>query len=946
MHKFLSKWIFLTFLFATLLSLPNKIDSLLSYTRQRNSRTMASLFSRRWKTIRQWSVIPSSVTSDNDSIHLDNNDSKGEFIKNKEGKNKILFMFQTAKAKENAGHWREAANLFREILSLDHTDAHTHLALARLEAKQERSLWKTISHRNCEVNDNNNRSQARDAFEIGSQQCPESVHIWQAWARYEAESCQDIVLARELFNKALEVEDSNPYVCHSFGLMEKRRGNVKEAKRLWEQGLEKQPTAALVCSLGELFIEEKKLKEARNLYRNYLKQVKGERQITEIYLASAWLEERYFRNSRRAKEIMELALVESPSNGRVQVALARLEGRCNRRQNKSGKTAARQRLYKALKGNERREWEGETDGRLFNVLAKVEIKSRKFKEAKQILNRGMERFPHDTSLLNAAGQLEILLGNVTAARTFYNSSIALQPSAPALVALAMMELRNPEEKEGSSNYNSAKAYFERALLLDPRHGPAYNAYGNMEFQQGNLTLARDIYRKGVQVECSDPASVYHGLAKIELSMGNIDLAREILLMGLKRVEAQDRMMDSSRHERAVFLVHTLGILELNSNRVVEASRVFNEGMVNYDRCSQLLMGAALCAIKLGSMEKARSLFDGATKADKNHAQAWQAWGVMESRADNMTAAKILFESGIRNCNRHGALWNAYGVLEGRLGNLDKARALFKRGMLMCPNHIPLYQGLAGIEMREGNLVKAKKFIGEALTQDKTQGSSWLVAAQIEKLQGNTALVDLILRRGIQYAPAEATLYRELGESFVQKGKINEARKILEKGLEFNPLHAPLYHSLAELEARIFNLEGLAKLNERASKIFNTNALISSQFSAEAWSSKLRMGTPQKCPKEVDALAGKDDLHTSNDDNSENFPTSNNNNNVNPNEITMLPQSLYNDNINVNIDETPSTDNNGDSLLANIEMENELVQEMFQEDTFSSPSIDDESSEKQ
>jgi len=936
MHESFTRWKLFLFLSATLLCFPKKADSLLSYTRQCNSRAISSLSGRRRKTTRRWSVTPISLTNDNESINLDHDDSKGGFDKNKKGKRKIRSMFQTAKAKEKAGRWKEAANLFREILSLDHTDAHTHLALAQLEAKQERSLWQRPSDRNDEANGYNNSSQARNAFEVGSHQCPDSVHIWQAWARYEAESCQDIVRARELFNKALEVEYSNPYVCHSFGLMEKRRGNVKVAKKLWEQGLKKQPTAALVCSLAEHFIEEKKIKEARDVYQSYLTQVKGERQITEIYLASAWLEERYFRNFKRAKELMELALVANPNNGRVHVALARLDGRRDRRQNKSGKAAARTHLYKAIESSESKEWEGAADGRLFNALAKVEVKSRKFNEAKQILKRGMKRFPHDINLINAAGQVEVTLGNVTAARTFYNSSISLQASAPALVALAMMELRYPEIKEGPSNYTVTRSYFERALLLDPKHGPAYNAYGNMEFQRGNLTLARDIYRKGVQVECSDPASVYHGLAKIELSMGNVDLAREILLMGLKRVEAQDRMMDSSRHERAVFLVHTLGILELNSNRVVEASRVFNEGMVKYDRCSQLLMGAALCAIKLGSMEKARSLFECATKADKYHAQAWQAWGVMESRAGNIIAAKTLFESGIKNCDRHGALWNAYGVLDGRLGNLDRARAIFKRGMRKCPDHIPLYQGWAGIEMRDGNLVEAKKLIGEALNRDKTQGSSWLVAAQIEKLQGNTVLVGLILRRGIECAPADATLYRELGENFIQKGKINEARKILEKGLEVNPLHAPLYHSLAELEARIFNVDGLAKLNERAAKIFNTNALISSESSAEAWSDKLRMGTSQKVREEI-ALAKRVDLRADDDDET---PTTKNNNDGTPDEISSLAESLHAD----EDDETSPTYNNNDddSSSANIEMEDELVQEMFQEDTFSPPSVDDSS----
>jgi len=52
----------------------------------------------------------------------------------------------------------------------------------------------------------------------------------------------------------------------------------------------------------------------------------------------------------------------------------------------------------------------------------------------------------------------------------------------------------------------------------------------------------------------------------------------------------------------------------------------------------------------------------------------------------------------------------------------------------------------------------------------------------------------------------------------------QARQLLEKGIEINPLHAPLYHSLAELEARVFNIEGLAKLNKRTAEIFSSDAM--------------------------------------------------------------------------------------------------------------------------
>ena len=60
----------------------------------------------------------------------------------------------------------------------------------------------------------------------------------------------------------------------------------------------------------------------------------------------------------------------------------------------------------------------------------------------------------------------------------------------------------------------------------------------------------------------------------------------------------------------------------------------------------------------------------------------------------------------------------------------------------------------------------------------------------------------------------------------------------------NPLYAPLYHSLAELEARVFNIDGLAKLNKRLASIFpsdaNASSSASQQTSAQAWGNKIKL----------------------------------------------------------------------------------------------------------
>jgi len=194
-------------------------------------------------------------------------------------------------------------------------------------------------------------------------------------------------------------------------------------------------------------------------------------------------------------------------------------------------------------------------------------------------------------------------------------------------------------------------------------------------------------------------------------------------------------------------------------------------------------------------------------------------------------------------------------MESRLHHVENARALFEKGIKVAPKLVSLYQSWASLELREGHYNAAKVLISQALTLDKRNGSGWLIAAEIEERLGNTGLGNLLVRRGIECSPTNALLYKALGDGLVRRGKINEAREIMEQGIELDPMYAPLYHSLAELEARVFNIDALAKLNKKAASMFNTNALEPAPSSFAAWGNKIRAGRrSHTLPKRVAALA--------------------------------------------------------------------------------------------
>ena len=162
-----------------------------------------------------------------------------------------------------------------------------------------------------------------------------------------------------------------------------------------------------------------------------------------------------------------------------------------------------------------------------------------------------------TKLVQAAGKVEERVGNETGARHYYGASLSLQPSAPTLLAYAMLEMRSSKSRSQNTtttqlyHYNHTKVtkLFEEALLLDPRHGPVYNvynAYGTIETKRGDTHNARQIFRAGILARCTDAASVYHGLAKLELSLGNVENARSVLRDGMEEARLYDGTMDGDQ----------------------------------------------------------------------------------------------------------------------------------------------------------------------------------------------------------------------------------------------------------------------------------------------------------------------------------------------------------------------------------------------------------------
>ena len=76
--------------------------------------------------------------------------------------------------------------------------------------------------------------------------------------------------ARELIEKAHQLNPDDPAILDSLGWVNYRQGNLDEAERLLRQALEKFPDHEVAAHLGEVLWAQGKQRDARRVWRDAL----------------------------------------------------------------------------------------------------------------------------------------------------------------------------------------------------------------------------------------------------------------------------------------------------------------------------------------------------------------------------------------------------------------------------------------------------------------------------------------------------------------------------------------------------------------------------------------------------------------------------------------------------------------------------------------------------
>ncbi|HEY1525237.1 MAG TPA: tetratricopeptide repeat protein [Candidatus Angelobacter sp.] len=267
-----------------------------------------------------------------------------------------------------------------------------------------------------------------------------------------------------------------------------------------------------------------------------------------------------------------------------------------------------------------------------------------------------------------------------------------------------------------------------------------------------------------------------------------------------RASIFQQTIDQGHADAAIFLAYAL--LEKGRDRVEEARKIFEQGILVLPKEASLYQAYALLEKEQKEYEKARELFERGIEADPTSGYLYQAYALLEKEEKDYEKARELFERGIEADPMNGPLFQAYALLENEQKEYEKARELFERGIEADATDGQLYCAYALLEKEQKEYEKARELFNRGIEADPTSEYLYAGLAKMEISLGHWRRASEILAQGERYVGgSSAVLLQYRGRVLSQLERFEDARGYLEQGLRVDPKEAHLFQELAHLYAR-------------------------------------------------------------------------------------------------------------------------------------------------
>ncbi|KAH8067864.1 hypothetical protein JL720_12364 [Aureococcus anophagefferens] len=705
------------------------------------------------------------------------------------------------------------------------------------------------------------------------------VHLVHAWASFEAAE-QRHDAARGLCERALALDPASAYVRHAWGVLE-RDVFHDDAKAL---ALFEDASAAKSALLDVAAAETRYGRRCGRTCWSSSARARargGAAERAAVELSEAHEDD--LGDARRARAFLRSFLDGGPRNGTkardprgasqrrcAAKALARLERDAFGNLDQAARWYAR-----ALREDSA---SGKPDCGVAIAAAECAVERGHHALARELLGRAAKAHPKRASPWIALAKLDVARGDRDAAERCFGVALKAEPTHGA-ASLALGKCRHEvwRDAEGAKDaYKGGLATLHRDRETSRAYAqwaPAlWHAWAQVELAQDAHGRAATLLNRGLKEiglakrkrrrlpsHGKDEAFLRHSLGSLELRRKRPKEALDAFRSGYARLEPTTR---PTRRDRAA----PPGPSPLAKKAAERLAGSFKRTFWRRDAAAPL--------------KTAPECFDLATRADPSHAEAWTDWAAYELKRGDPEAAAALLDAAAAapivapsvdlakarsdralrdddgdgdapDAARQGAAPRA--ARGGAPGPRPGRRALRRRrrrkpraepgprgARRRAPEAVrrapPGKRGAAragaaqllahwsDLELKNGGDPQAKRLATLALRADGACAEAHVALGNVLDRRGDAA-AEACFEDAVALDPALGPAHAALAALRRNKGDFGGCRAALARGLDDAPNYAHLWHAAAELEAILGNLDGLAKLHERARDAFPSGLLL-------------------------------------------------------------------------------------------------------------------------
>ncbi len=376
------------------------------------------------------------------------------------------------------------------------------------------------------------------------------------------------------------------------------------------------------------------------------------------------------------------------------------------------------------------------------------------------------------------GDVHLRNGELEDAKAYYQRAIALDPDYAKAHSNLGFVLKE------QSHYADAEHSLKTALAIDPNIADAYYMLGTIYQNQGKLEDAIHHFRQALELD-QDHVFAYRDLCYVLFQHGKIEEAKEVITRGISHIPGIP--------EYHFFL----GNLYLHTRELDKATTCYRTALSILPAYAEAHFNLGIVLQEQGKLNEAIASYRKAIALKPDFADAHYRLGeILFNNLSLLTEAEASFRRALEIKPDFADAHLNLGNILADLGRLAEAEASYRRVLERMPDFAEGHSNLGNVLKDMGRLNEAVLSYQRAL-QIKPDFS------EVHSNLGNTfrdmgllAEAEASYRRALQFKPDNAEAHINLGATLHGMGRLVEAETIYRQALQINPDHADAHSNLA------------------------------------------------------------------------------------------------------------------------------------------------------